>query len=46
MLCELVEQLYGVVVGCAFFIELAFLNGRQRLAQYDVSSLLRYDDGE
>ena len=45
-LCELVEQLDGVVVGCAFFIELAFLNGRQRLAQYDVSSLLRYDDGE
>jgi adenine phosphoribosyltransferase len=42
-LCELVEQLDGVVVGCAFLIELTFLNGRQRLAQYDVSSLLRYD---
>jgi adenine phosphoribosyltransferase len=42
-LCELVEQLDGTVVGCAFLIELAFLNGRQRLAQYDVSSLLRYD---
>src|SRR3954462_15005431 len=42
-LCELVEQLDGRVVGCAFLIELAFLNGRQRLAQYDVSSVLRYD---
>jgi adenine phosphoribosyltransferase len=45
-LCELVEQLDGIVVGCAFLIELAFLSGRQRLAQYDVSSLLRYDHGE
>jgi adenine phosphoribosyltransferase len=42
-LCELVEQLEGTVVGCAFLIELAFLNGRQRLAPYPVSSLLRYD---
>jgi len=42
-LCELVEQLDGVVVGCAFLIELAFLNGRQRLSRYDVSSLLKYD---
>ncbi|MCW2986581.1 MAG: adenine phosphoribosyltransferase [Conexibacter sp.] len=42
-LCELVEQLDGTVVGCAFLIELAFLNGRQRLSQYDVFSLLRYD---
>jgi adenine phosphoribosyltransferase len=42
-LCELVEQLDGVVVGCAFLIELGFLNGRQRLAQYEVSSVLRYD---
>jgi len=42
-LCELVEQLDGVVVGCAFLIELAFLNGRHRLAQYEVSSVLRYD---
>jgi adenine phosphoribosyltransferase len=42
-LCELVEQLDGVVVGCAFLIELGFLNGRHRLAQYEVSSVLRYD---
>jgi adenine phosphoribosyltransferase len=42
-LCELVEQLDGTVVGCAFLIELGFLQGRQRLSQYDVFSLLRYD---
>jgi adenine phosphoribosyltransferase len=42
-LCELVEQLDGEVVACAFLIELAFLNGRERLAGYDVHALLRYD---
>jgi adenine phosphoribosyltransferase len=42
-LCELVEQLGGVVVGCAFLIELAFLPGRERLAGYDVQALVRYD---
>ena|ERR1700742_1241140 len=42
-LCELVEQLDGVVVGCAFLIELGFLNGRSRLSRYDVTSILRYD---
>jgi adenine phosphoribosyltransferase len=42
-LCELVEQLGGRVVGCSFLIELAFLHGRQRLAGYDVHSLVRYD---
>ena len=40
-LCELVEQLGGTVVGCAFLIELAFLNGRAKLAPYDVHALLR-----
>jgi adenine phosphoribosyltransferase len=43
-LCELVEQLDGVVVGCAFLIELGFLTGRQRLSHYEVRSVLRYDD--
>jgi adenine phosphoribosyltransferase len=42
-LCELVEQLNGDVVGCVFLIELAFLNGRELLADYDVRSLLSYD---
>ena len=42
-LCSLVEQAGGVVAGCAFVIELAFLNGRARLADYDVRSLVVYD---
>jgi len=42
-LCELVEQLGGVVVGCAFLLELGFLNGRSKLEGYEVSSILRYD---
>jgi adenine phosphoribosyltransferase len=41
--CGLVEQAGGVVAGCAFVIELAFLRGRDRLADYDVHSLLVYD---
>jgi adenine phosphoribosyltransferase len=42
-LCGLVEQAGGVVAGCAFVIELAFLAGRERLADYDIHSLLVYD---
>jgi adenine phosphoribosyltransferase len=42
-LCGLVEGAGGVVAGCAFVIELAFLGGRERLAGYDVHSLLSYD---
>jgi adenine phosphoribosyltransferase len=43
-LCSLVEQLGGEVVGCAFLIELAFLPGREVLAEYDVHALIRYDE--
>lgn len=39
---ELVEQLGGVVAGVLFVIELTFLNGRDRLAGYDVHSLIQY----
>jgi adenine phosphoribosyltransferase len=42
---ELVEQLGGEVVGLPFIIELEFLNGRERLAGYDVFSLLQYQEG-
>ena len=42
-LCDLVEQAGGVVAGCAFVIELAFLQGRERLAGYDVRSLVVYE---
>ena len=41
-LCSLVEQLGGVVVGCAFLVELSFLGGRSRLAGHDVHALLDY----
>jgi len=42
-LCGLVEGAGGVVAGCAFVIELAFLAGRERLSSYDVHSLVVYD---
>jgi adenine phosphoribosyltransferase len=42
-LCDLVEQAGGVVAGCAFVIELSFLNGRERLRDHDVRSLVVYD---
>ncbi len=42
-LCELVEQLGGEVVGCGFLIELAFLNGRERLQPHTAHALLSYD---
>jgi len=41
-LCGLVEQAGGDVVGCAFLIELEFLEGRERLAGRDVHSLIAY----
>jgi adenine phosphoribosyltransferase len=41
--CELVERLGGEVVACVFLAELAFLDGRERLAGYDVRSLVVYE---
>ena len=41
-ICDLAEQLGGEIVGVAFVIELAFLEGRQHLGQYDVHSLITY----
>ena len=42
-LCGLVEQAGGQVAGCAFVVELGFLNGRERLPGHDVRSLVVYD---
>jgi len=42
-LCELVEQLGGVVVACGFLIELAFLKGRERLAPRQTHALISYE---
>jgi adenine phosphoribosyltransferase len=41
---ELVERLGGTVAGLAFVVELNFLNGRERLNGYKISSLLKYDE--
>ena len=40
---ELVRRCGGRVVACAFVIELAFLNGRRRLSDLEVFSLITYD---
>ena len=42
-LCELAEGVGAVVAGCAFLVELSFLGGRERLASYDVHTLVAYD---
>ena len=42
----LVEKLGGKVVGFAFVAELRSLNGRKKLAGYDVNSLVGYDTEE
>lgn len=39
---DLVNQLGGKVVGCAFIIELKALNGREKLKGYDTLALLEY----
>src|SRR5699024_8538254 len=40
---ELVEKLGGVIVGCAFLIELGYLEGKSKLQDYDVITLMKYD---
>ena len=39
---ELVEMLGGKIIGIAFLVELTFLNGREKLKNYEVTSLIRY----
>lgn len=39
---KLIEQLGGIVVGCAFLIELNELSGREKLKDYDIYSLIQY----
>jgi adenine phosphoribosyltransferase len=39
---KLVEGLGGVVAGIAFLIELAYLDGRQKLGGYDILTLMKY----
>ena len=42
-LAELVEGAGAVIAGCGFLVELSFLNGRDKLAPYDVHALVAYD---
>jgi len=40
---KLAESLGGDIAGLGFVVELSFLNGRDKLKNYDVMSLLHYD---
>ena len=40
---ELVEKVGGKVDALGFLVELDFLNGRRKLSDYEVLSILRYD---
>ena len=42
-LASLVEGAGGVIAGCGFLVELAFLGGRERLAGFDVHALVTYE---
>ncbi|RYG74794.1 adenine phosphoribosyltransferase [Lentibacillus lipolyticus] len=39
---QLVEALGGIVVGCAFLVELSYLNGSDKLEGYDVLTLTSF----
>jgi adenine phosphoribosyltransferase len=41
--CKLVEKLGGEVAGILVMIELGFLNGRDKIKDYDLFTLLKYD---
>jgi adenine phosphoribosyltransferase len=41
---KLVEKLGGIVVGMTFVIELYYLKGREKLAEYNVHTLVQYED--
>ena len=41
--CRLVERIGCEVVGCAFLVELPDLNGRRRLKQYKLTSLVAFE---
>ena len=40
--CKLIEKAGGEIVGCAFLVELAFLNGRAKLRPHEVFSLVTF----
>lgn len=40
--CNLIEKMGGKIVQCNFLAEVPFLNGRNRLKNYNISSLISY----
>jgi adenine phosphoribosyltransferase len=40
--CKLIEKAGGHVAGCAFLVELTFLQGRDKLKPHEVFSLIQY----
>ncbi len=40
--CKLIERCGGEIVQCNFLVELEFLNGRAKLENYNVSSVIQY----
>lgn len=42
--CALIEKAGGVVAGVGFMIELDFLNGREKIKQYDIYSILNIEE--
>jgi len=41
--CKLIEKIGGTVAGIAFLIELAALQGREKITGYNVTSVISYD---
>jgi adenine phosphoribosyltransferase len=41
--CKLIEKLGGKVVQLLFLVELTFLNGREKMRNYNIKSLVTYD---
>ena len=39
---KLIEKLGGIVVGCAFLVELTDLNGREKIKGYDILRLMEF----
>jgi len=39
---QLVEKLKGKVAGIAFLIELGFLNGKKKIEEYPVYTIIKY----
>ena len=41
--CRLIEKIAGQVVGIVFLVELAGLRGREKIADYEVTSIISYE---